>query len=115
MDIDPLPVHVFLPLRGSSNTDLTAVTTEQIQEIVQIKVKGHYEMMDASPFKTQHAMLGQTPWLFFVIHFVIQIMNFLFQKQRMYNKMVPATNLQLHNYSAFCFNRLSGHTVKSHT
>lgn len=67
MDIDPLPVHVFLPLRGSSNTDLTAVTTEQIQEIVQIEVNGQYGMRDASPFKTQHAMLGQMPWLFFVM------------------------------------------------
>lgn len=60
MDIDPLPVHVFLPLRGSSNTDLTAVTTEQVQESSDQGI-GQSEMMDVSPFKTQHAMLGQMP------------------------------------------------------
>lgn len=56
-DIDPLPVHVFLPLRGSSNTNLTAVTTERIQERVQIEVNGQHGLMLKCPLKTQHAML----------------------------------------------------------
>ncbi len=44
-DIDPLPGHFFLPLRGSSNTDLTAVTTQGIQERVQLEVNGQYGLM----------------------------------------------------------------------